>query len=349
MATETRWASSHITGAFSNPDDALGATNGTWAGDLNLNSSYTSRWAMEDPSGAISTATQTINVVARKGSNSGNPAIALNLYENGTLVGSLVGDTSITSTTGQTVSGTFSGSVILLPSNVEIEVVQTAAAGGPTARNCAQIDSIEWIVELAPPAPDELTADNLDAGTPTLGTPALAQSHTLTASALTTGTPSLGAPALAQTHVLVAAALDAGAPTLGTPALSEGEEPDALIADGLDAGVPTLGTPALAQTHILAASVLDAGTPSLGIPSLAQTHTLVAAGLTAGAASLGAPAFGQEHVLLGNGITTGAPTLGIPALDLSPDLIVHHLVALELYARPAVRWFPRTGDQGGVI
>ncbi|RJQ14830.1 hypothetical protein C4553_00010 [Candidatus Parcubacteria bacterium] len=150
-ATETKWASSHITGDFDNPNNALGASDGVWAGALNVNDNDTSRWAMEDPSGAI-TSTQTINVLARKGSNSGTPTIAINLYENGSLVQSVASATNVTSTTGQTISGTFDASVITNPNDVEIEVVMVSAGGSPSARNSAQIDSIEWIVELTPPA-----------------------------------------------------------------------------------------------------------------------------------------------------------------------------------------------------
>jgi hypothetical protein len=146
-STELKYASSHITGAFTNPTNAVGTSDSTWAGDLNTSTSYTSRWAMEDPSRAI-TGTQTISVFAKKGSNSGNPTIAINLYESSSLVTSVVGDTSVTSTTGQTVSGTFNASIISNPNNVEIEVVQTAAGGGPSARNSAQIEYIEWTVNL---------------------------------------------------------------------------------------------------------------------------------------------------------------------------------------------------------
>ena len=144
-ATENRYASSHITGAFSNPNNAVGSTTGTWSGDLNTVANYTSRWAMDDPTPTIS-GTQTINILAKKGSNSGTPTIAINLYENGTLVQSIVGTTNVTSTTGQTISGTFNASVITNPNNVEIEVVETGTGGNPSTRNSAQIDYIQWVV-----------------------------------------------------------------------------------------------------------------------------------------------------------------------------------------------------------
>src|SRR3990172_11547815 len=125
-ATETKWASSHLSGTCTNPNNALGTTNGTWAGDTNSNTNCTSDYAMENPSGSL-TGTQTINVVARKGTNSGNPTLAIDLYENGSLVQSIAGATSVTSTSGQTISGTFDGSVITNPNNVEIGIVIVGA------------------------------------------------------------------------------------------------------------------------------------------------------------------------------------------------------------------------------
>lgn len=141
---ETLYATSHITGDFPDPDNAIGDTPSTWAGTLDSNSSYTSRWAIDDPLDPLRPdATHTVRVLARKGENSGDPSLALNLYENGSLVQSIVADTTVTSTTGQTVSGTFPSSAISNPNDIEVEVVQSHTGGSPTARNSAQISHIE--------------------------------------------------------------------------------------------------------------------------------------------------------------------------------------------------------------
>jgi hypothetical protein len=168
--TETKWATSHITGTFTNPNNAIGATDGVWAGQLNTSTSQTSRWAMDNPSGPI-TGTQTINVWAEKGSNSGTPTIALNLYENGTLVQSIAAATNVTSTTGMNITGTFNASAIGNPNNVEIEVVETAAGGSPSVRNSAQIDSIQWTVNLA----DYITAGSSGTHVSSLNIPSTSQ------------------------------------------------------------------------------------------------------------------------------------------------------------------------------
>lgn len=147
---EVLYAASHIAGAFANPDNAIGDTPATWAGVLNQNASYTSRWAIADTVLPLTpSATQTVEVVARKGSNSGTPTIAINLYENGTLVQAIAAATNVTSTTSQTVSGTFNSSVITDPANVEIEVVEVGAGGNPSTRNSAQISLIRWTADTS--------------------------------------------------------------------------------------------------------------------------------------------------------------------------------------------------------
>lgn len=144
--TENRYATSHITGGASNPDNANGSADDIWAGDTNTNSSWTSRWAMDDPSGTI-TSTQIIRAFARKGSNSGTPTLAVNLYENGTLVQTIISATDVTSTTGQNIGGIFDASAITNQNDVEVEVVVNGVGGSPSTRNSAQIDYIEWVVE----------------------------------------------------------------------------------------------------------------------------------------------------------------------------------------------------------
>jgi len=145
VATENLYATSRLSGtALTNDSNALGSTSATWAGDVNTNTSWTNRYAMGDPTGTTANGTHTVTVRARKGSNTSDPTIALNLYENGSLVGAIVGNTNVTSTTGQDVSGTFSAASISNVNNVEIEVVMTAAGGSPSARNSAQIDYIHW-------------------------------------------------------------------------------------------------------------------------------------------------------------------------------------------------------------
>lgn len=159
MATETLYATSHITGTFSNPNNAVGSETLNWAGDLNLNTNYTSRWAIGDPVNPLTSGftTHTVTVQARKGTNTGTPTIQLNLYENGTLVKALTAAVNVTSLTGQLISGTFSTSEITNRNNIEVEVVQVSAGGSPTARNSAQINYIQLDADTTSSTPATVT------------------------------------------------------------------------------------------------------------------------------------------------------------------------------------------------
>lgn len=67
---------------------------------------------------------------------------------------------------------------------------------------------------------DDLTASNLVAGVPSLGSPAIGQVHTLVAAGLSAGAPTLAAPTIGQIHALTADGLTAGTPSLDSPELT---------------------------------------------------------------------------------------------------------------------------------
>lgn len=130
--TVFRYAAAHLAGDFSNPTNAVGNTPTTWAGDLNTGTSRTSRWSMTPISeDGRCEGLNLIRVYARKGSNTGNPGMVLNLYEDGVLIRQLTPLTLITSTTLQEVIGTFDGGEVDSGLDIEIEVVMSAvpAAG----------------------------------------------------------------------------------------------------------------------------------------------------------------------------------------------------------------------------
>ena len=70
-----------------------------------------------------------------------------------------------------------------------------------------------------------MTADSIIAGSPVLGTPALAQNHALSASAIACGAPVFGPVTLEQQHAMMADGFVSGSPVLGTPSLSSGTSP----------------------------------------------------------------------------------------------------------------------------
>ncbi len=174
-----------------------------------------------------------------------------------------------------------------------------------------------------------LTANNIDAGVPTLASPSIGQVHALTAAVLDAGAPTLAAVALSQIHALTAAVLDAGTPTLAAAALSQIH---ALAASALDAGAPTLAAPSLGQAFALTALGIGAGVPALASPSIGQVHSLTAVSPDAGVPVLGNPVLGQVHSLLAAALSGAAPVLDSPTLAQ-----VNALVALQISAGvPAV-------------
>lgn len=148
MATETLYATSHITGTCATPNNANGAPNAGWTTDTG-NTSWTSRWAMGDPVNALTSgATQVFEVYARKeAGQSGTPTVTVNVWENGSLI---VAGTArnVTSTTGAYyASNAVTTANISNRNNVEIELVVAAAVGSPSARSSVQVDGIRWTAD----------------------------------------------------------------------------------------------------------------------------------------------------------------------------------------------------------
>jgi hypothetical protein len=149
--TNKLFALSHITGNIVAPNNAVGESTETWAGTDNANVSGTSRWLMAPPNGSLTVGgIQTVKVVARKGTNTGNPTVTVSLFEDGVLRRTLVDRTPVTDSTprGQTLTATFSTSDIIRPDKVEIQIVISGVGGGRGVNNSAQIDTIEWEADL---------------------------------------------------------------------------------------------------------------------------------------------------------------------------------------------------------
>jgi hypothetical protein len=149
----------------------------------------------------------------------------------------------------------------------------------------------------------------------------------LTANDIATGAPTVGAPAIGQTHAFDGANVATGAPTVGAPAIGT-EGTDALTANDIATGAPTVGTPAIGQTHVLDGASMATGAPSVGTPAIGQTHVLDGANVATGAPTVGAPAIGQTHVLDALGIAAGVPIFTAPTLAI-PSAVTPGIVSLS--------------------
>lgn len=151
-----------------------------------------------------------------------------------------------------------------------------------------------------------LTATGIATGAPTVGTPAIGQTHALTATGIATGAPTVGAPAIGQKHALTATGITAS-PVVGTPAIGQKH---ALTATGITVS-PVIGTPAIGQVHALSATGIATGAPTVGNPTLADvpagTDALFADGIATGAPTLGSPVLSEIVVTVPAQPTSGGP------------------------------------------
>ncbi|HEY3494765.1 MAG TPA: hypothetical protein VGK73_08775 [Polyangiaceae bacterium] len=171
---------------------------------------------------------------------------------------------------------------------------------------------------------DDLTGNDLAAGSPSLTSPALGQIHALSATDLATSAPSLTAGTLGQIHVLTGTDVATSAPGLTAGTIGQTH---ALAGQDVAAEAPALTSGTLGQTHGLTGSNLTSGVPSLTSPTVGQVHGLAGGDLAAAAPTVQQVTLGQVHQLTGNGLASGAPTLSPGSLVGSVELEANDLAA----------------------
>ena len=150
----------------------------------------------------------------------------------------------------------------------------TTTASTPTGGIKAQLT-----IALKPTAAShyDLTANNVAAAAPSLGTPALTQAHGLTADGLAVAAPEIGEAELTQLHSLTADALATAAPEVGVPVVTQHH--DVGEAADLETAAPAIDTPTLTLVFQLGeADDLATAAPGIGTPTLTQTHALAVSG-----------------------------------------------------------------------
>jgi hypothetical protein len=76
MTTATLYFVSSVGGSVATPANALGVADGVFTADANTATSWTHRWRLDTVAGSNSPGgTQSITLVMRKGSNSGDPTV----------------------------------------------------------------------------------------------------------------------------------------------------------------------------------------------------------------------------------------------------------------------------------
>jgi len=146
--------SSNLTGAFADIDEGVDNFDGVYVTATGSNGNTLLVLSFPTPSGDLTTGAglQTFRARVRKDASGGNnPSVRLEVYENGSPVGTVSGDTTVTSTTGVDISFTWDASVLALQdgSNVEIGIAQQSGGQGGPSRNrrWIEVDAADWTAD----------------------------------------------------------------------------------------------------------------------------------------------------------------------------------------------------------
>lgn len=145
---ETKYAVQHVRGSFTNPNNALGSPNNTWAGLVNSSTSQQSIYKMDVPTAPITRGESSITVICKKGSNTGSPTLTVNLYEGNKIVGVLLDNVPVQHSASQGIVADFDLRSITDYNNIYIEVISNAVSGARDYSNSVQIDAIVWDREV---------------------------------------------------------------------------------------------------------------------------------------------------------------------------------------------------------
>ena len=163
MATETLLpdgvvTSSNLTGAFADIDEGVDNFDGVYVTTGGSNGNTSLVLSFPTPSGSLTSGAglQTFRARVRKNASGGNTTtVRFEIYENGSPVGTVSGDTTISSTTGVDISFTWDSSVLanVDGSGVEIGIFQQSGGqgGNPNNRRWIEVDAADWIADYVEP------------------------------------------------------------------------------------------------------------------------------------------------------------------------------------------------------
>jgi hypothetical protein len=317
------------------------------------------RAIMGDPTAAllVGAGTGEVRALVRKLGSGSDPLVRVELREGGVLRGTVIANTSVTTT--QIVSAFFNQGIIVDPTAVELWILSDGAAGG-----MVEVGAIEWIAkELGQPAiptayPDPIAsaeafgvpalnlrlsnAGNIPSGE-TFGIPQLPAllSPGPINSAEAFGTPSV-APVLSVQPIPSAEAF-------GSPQVNLNIQGAGNIASAEAFGVPSLGS----TTQVVANPIASA--EAFGVPTLSAVYAIQPGSINSGEAfgaptlnlniqgaggipsgeAFGAPTLLQQQILQVNPIGSGE-AFGTPALTSVTAVQANPINSAEAFGTPAI-------------
>lgn len=136
----------NLSGAYTDVDESPDSPDGLWLTAPGSNNATAVRASFGTPTVAP-TGTQTFRAWVRKTNHSTNPTAVVELYETGgALLATVVASTTITSLTGQMLSGTFAASLLATSngSAVEMRIAGTVGGGNPNNRASVEVGTMQW-------------------------------------------------------------------------------------------------------------------------------------------------------------------------------------------------------------
>ncbi len=253
LAPDAILASVNLTGAVTAIDEDPDSPDASWLTRTSPNSDTEVRVSFPTPTPDL-TGTQEFRVRVRKTSEATAPTATVELWQAGSLVSTLVAATTISSTAGVVLAGTFDPTG-LDPASIECRVVGTVGGGSPSKRATVEVGAIEWNAQYVVPSQDRAAALSWSE----LEVPAAPRSASISFAELETGTPPRSA-------VLSWAALELPDPPADQSAAvswAELETPDVPVNLDRDAVLSwgELEVPTAPRAAVVAWAEMETGTP----------------------------------------------------------------------------------------
>lgn len=187
LAPDAILASTGLSGTVSDIQDDPDSPDGNWLTNTSSNANNDLRVSFPTPTPALdSGSVQEFRVLIRKTSNSNSAGWSLQLWENGSQVGSALNSGTLSNTTAVVVSGSWNKTSLSdqTGANVELRLQQTSGGSGGAAGNRAWIEvgAVEWNTQYTAPSGPTITAH------PSNQTVTEGQSASFTVSATGSGT-----------------------------------------------------------------------------------------------------------------------------------------------------------------
>lgn len=331
MAPDALLVQTNLSGAVTAIQDDPDSPDGSWLTAPGSNKNTEARTSFGTPTNppTLGAGLQNFRVLVRKTNHSTNPSATVELYENGSLVSEIVGSTTVSSTTGQILAGSWDASSLGTSdgSLVECRVVGSVGGGSPGNRASVEVGAIEWNAETSP------AVQNVNAA-------AASSAFDASAGTVTPGLVSVGAaavssafdaPATTVEPGLASAFAEAASAAFGVPdatvtqisgqeanaaaASAAWDAPDATIEAGLalaQAAAASAAWDSPDVTALLSQLVAaEAASSIFDAPTAAIEVGLVSVQAVAASAAFDAPAAGKEK----KGKSPTACSAGVDILD----------------------------------